>query len=42
MANDPVDRTDRPDRAGIWLWLVVGGGLLFLLAWLTRFPWGWF
>jgi hypothetical protein len=27
-------------RATLWLWLILGGGLLLLLSWLFRFPWG--
>jgi hypothetical protein len=23
-----------------WLWLILGGGLLLLLSWIFRFPWG--
>jgi hypothetical protein len=41
MANDPVNRAG-PERASMWLWLLIGCGLLFLIAWLVRFPWGWF
>jgi hypothetical protein len=24
----------------LWMWMIVAGALLVMLAWLTRFPWG--
>jgi hypothetical protein len=40
MNDNPVNRPDRAP-ATFWLWFLLGGGLL-LLAYLFRFPWGWF
>jgi hypothetical protein len=36
MDEQPVSRTN----ATLWLWLIIGGGLLLLLGWIFRFPWG--
>ena len=36
MNEQPVSRTN----AALWLGLIVGGGLLLLVGWILRFPWG--
>ena len=39
MDERPATRSKFNDLV---VWLVLGGGLLLLLSWLTHFPWGWF
>ena len=41
MNENPVHRPDRA-TAAFWLWFLLGGSALLLLAYLFRFPWGWF
>jgi len=36
MNDQPAER----NFATLWLWLILGGGLLLALSWIFRFPWG--
>jgi hypothetical protein len=36
MRDKPMDGA----RQAVWVWVVLLGGLLLLLSWIFRFPWG--
>jgi hypothetical protein len=42
MSNDPQNQTERSVPTLLWVWFVLGCGVLLLLAWVIRFPWAWF
>jgi len=39
MADEPVN-PNTTNINTIMVWAVLGGGLLLLLSWIFRFPWG--
>ena len=36
MRDKPMNGTSQ----AVWVWAVIVGGLLLLLSWIFRFPWG--